>query len=129
MTDTDTLTVTGLVSTIPRHLVTSGGLAVTTFRLASTQRRYDDIAHEWVNSGTNWYTVACYRDLAVNVISSIERGHCVIVTGGVHIREWDEGDRTGVSVELVAKTIGHDLSTGTAVFTRSSRPTAHVAVA
>ena len=38
---TDTITLTGLVATTPRHLVTSEGLPITSFRLASTQRRYD----------------------------------------------------------------------------------------
>ena len=37
----DTLAVSGIVATTPRHIVTSEGLAITSFRLASTQRRFD----------------------------------------------------------------------------------------
>ena len=37
----DAITLTGLVATNPRHLVTSEGLPITSFRLASTQRRFD----------------------------------------------------------------------------------------
>ena len=46
---TDTLTLTGLVATTPRHLVTSEGLPITSFRLASTQRRYDRGAAKWID--------------------------------------------------------------------------------
>ncbi len=45
----DTITLTGLVATTPRHLVTSTGLPITTFRLASTQRRYDRAQQKWVD--------------------------------------------------------------------------------
>jgi single-strand DNA-binding protein len=38
---TDNITLTGLVATTPRHLTTSEGLAITSFRLASSQRRFD----------------------------------------------------------------------------------------
>jgi single-strand DNA-binding protein len=51
---TDTLTLIGLVATIPRHLVTSEGLAITSFRLASTQRRFDRTKNQWVDGETNW---------------------------------------------------------------------------
>jgi len=46
---TDAITVTGLVATTPRHLVTSEGLPITSFRLASTQRRYDRGAQKWID--------------------------------------------------------------------------------
>ena len=35
------ITVTGLVATTPRHLVTADNLPITSFRLASSQRRFD----------------------------------------------------------------------------------------
>ena len=44
---TDHLTLTGLVATTPRHVVTTEGLAITSFRLASQQRRYDRSSQQW----------------------------------------------------------------------------------
>jgi single-strand DNA-binding protein len=49
---TDTITLSGLVATTPRHLVTSEGLPITSFRLASTQRRYDRGTQKWIDGET-----------------------------------------------------------------------------
>jgi single-stranded DNA-binding protein len=46
---TDTITLTGIVATIPRVLKTSDDLAITSFRLASTQRRFDRNRNRWVD--------------------------------------------------------------------------------
>jgi len=54
----DIITVTGIVATTPRHLVTSSGLAISSFRLASGQRRFDRAKQTWVDAETNWYTVS-----------------------------------------------------------------------
>jgi single-strand DNA-binding protein len=116
---TDTLTLTGLVATTPRHLVTSEGLPITSFRLASTQRRYDRERQAWVDGDTNWYTVTCFRQLAINVVGSIAKGQRIVVTGRLRVRDWQTGDRAGTNVEIDADAIGHDLAWGTSVYTRS----------
>jgi len=53
----DNLTLAGLVTPTPRHLLTSEGLPITSFRLASTQRRFDKAIEKWIDGDTNWYTV------------------------------------------------------------------------
>lgn len=116
---TDTLTLTGLVATTPRHLVTSEGLPITSFRLASTQRRYDRGAAKWIDGETNWYTVTCFRQLAINVVGSIAKGQRIVVVGRLRVRDWENGDRAGTTVEIDADALGHDLAWGSAVFTRS----------
>ena len=116
---TDTITLTGLVATQPRHIVTSEGLAITSFRLASNQRRFDRGQNAWVDGDTNWYTITAFRQLGVHAASSIEKGQRVIVTGRVRIRDWESGEKNGTSIEIDAEAIGHDLSWGRATFTRS----------
>ncbi len=116
---TDTITLTGLVATTPRHLVTSEGLPITSFRLASTQRRYDRGAQKWIDGETNWYTITAFRQLAVNVVGSVNKGQRVVVSGKLRVRDWESGDRAGTTVEVDADALGHDLSWGTSVFTRS----------
>jgi len=117
----DNVTLSGLVATSPRHLITSEGLEITSFRLASTQRRYDAGKNEWVDGETNWYTVTCFRDLAVNAQASLVKGQRVIVVGRLRIRNWQTEDKTGTNVEVEADTIGHDLRFGSAEFTRRPR--------
>jgi single-strand DNA-binding protein len=115
---TDTITLTGFVATVPNHLVTGEGLPITSFRLASTQRRFDRSRNQWVDNGTNWYTVTSFRQLALNANSSIRKGERVIVTGRLRIRDWAAGEKVGTSIEIDADSIGHDLTWGTASFTR-----------
>jgi single-strand DNA-binding protein len=116
----DILTLTGLVATTPTHLVTGAGLSITHFRLASSQRRYDRAKQEWVDGETNWYTVTAFRQLATNVINSVQKGQRIVVTGRLKVRDWTAGDKKGTNIELDAEALGHDLSWGTAVFTRSA---------
>lgn len=115
------MTLIGLVATAPRHLVTSEGLPITSFRLASNQRRFDNPTGKWMDAGTNWYTVSTFRDLALNVAGSIHKGDRIVVTGRLRISDWSVGERKGTSIELDATAIGHDLSWGKSSFTRSIR--------
>ena len=116
---TDTITLTGLVATDPRHIVTSEGLAITSFRLASAQRRYDKSTSKWVDGETNWYSITCFRQLAINASGSLSKGERIIVTGRQRIRTWDNGERTGMTVDVEADALGHDLLWGTTTFVRS----------
>jgi single-strand DNA-binding protein len=115
----DDITLTGLVATTPRHLVTSEGLQITSFRLASTQRRYDSGKSEWVDADTNWYTITAFRELAVNIVGSIVKGKRVIVTGRLRIRDWQADEKSCTSVEVEADTLGHDLRFEEAQYTRT----------
>lgn len=121
---TENLSVSGLVATEPRHIVTSEGLAITSFRLAALQRKYDREIGQWREDGTNWYTVSAFRGLATNVASSVSKGQRVLVSGRLKVRDWDTGERSGISVDIEAEAIGHDLTFGTTTFERNRLPEA-----
>lgn len=116
---TEQITTTGLIATTPRHLVTQDGLPITSFRLASSQRRFDRNQSKWVDGETNWYTVTAFRELAINAAGSLNKGDRILVTGTLRIRDWDNGERAGTSVEVEATAIGHDLTWGSSDFTRT----------
>lgn len=120
----DTITLTGLVATPPKHIVTGENLQITSFRLASTQRKFDRTEQKWVDVDTNWYTVTAFRTLAANAIGSILKGQRVIVTGRLRVREWENGEKSGITVEVDADSLGHDLTFGTSNFTRTPAATA-----
>ncbi|MGI9143008.1 MAG: single-stranded DNA-binding protein [Fluviibacter sp.] len=113
------ITVQGLVATTPRHLVTQDGLPITSFRLASSHRRFDRTLNKWVDGETNWFTITSFRQLAINVAGSISKGERITVSGKLRVRDWDNGERAGTSVEIEADAIGHDLTWGTSIFTRT----------
>ena len=118
----DHVTVHGLVATEPRHLTTKDGLDITSFRLAAMQRRFDRQLGKWRDDGTNWYSVASFRILAKNAAASLEKGHRVIVSGRLKVREWDAGEKSGISVDIEADSIGHDLLWGSTTFERNTMP-------
>lgn len=117
----DTVTIIGKVATDPVLAQTGGGVPVTNFRLASTHRRYDQATASWVDAGTNWYSVAAYRQLGEHAKASLRTGDSVIVAGRLRIRTWESNGKQGTSVDIDAEAVGHDLRWGTTAYLRSSR--------
>ncbi len=120
----DTITVVGMIATEPKHVVTREDLRITSFRLASQQRRYDRAQGKWVDAETNWFTVTAFRGLAENAEASLKKGDRVIVRGRLRVRGWTSGEKSGITVEIEADAIGHDLAWGTSEFHRVPRGTA-----
>jgi single-strand DNA-binding protein len=89
------------------------------FRLASSERKYDYSKKRWIDGQTNWYTITLHNQIAVNAHASINKGDRIIVLGNLLILDWDNGERAGTSIEIEAEAIGHDLAWGTGVFTRT----------
>lgn len=113
------ISVTGLIATTPRHLVTQEGLPITSFRLASAQRRFDKGQNKWIDADTNWFTVSVFRQLAINAAQSLSKGDRVVLHGRLRVRDWDNGERSGTTVEIEADALGQDLNWGVSQFTRT----------
>ena len=96
--------------------------SVVNFRVGSTpriRRRNGD----WVDGQTSWFSVSCWRGLAENLCDSVRKGDPVVVHGRLRTDVWErEGGATSTTYVVEAMYVGHDLSRGTAKFTRSSRP-------
>jgi single-strand DNA-binding protein len=102
----------------------AGDAPVASFRVASTPRRFQRSTESWVDGATQWYTVTAWRALAENCQKSLRRGDPVVVHGRLTVSSWV--GRDGVeqtTLEIEATHVGHDLSRGTAVFTRAPKPT------
>ncbi|MFB6894456.1 single-stranded DNA-binding protein [Kitasatospora sp. NPDC056327] len=110
------VTVIGNVATEVTYAQTPNGVPVANFRLASTERRYDRARDGWVDGETQWLTVTAWRALAGHLIDSLAKGDPVVVSGRLRVREWTEGEVKRSRVEIDARSVGHDLSRGTARF-------------
>lgn len=117
----DTVTILGRVGNDPIRSETTTGVPVINFRVASPQRRYDSKTQEWVETGTNWYNVSAFRQLAEHAKASLHSGDGVIVTGRLKVRAWENNGRKGTSVDLEADAIGHDLRWGSSAFAKAAR--------
>jgi single-strand DNA-binding protein len=122
------MTVVGNVVDDPKMRLTKNGHGVTNFRMASTSRRYDREHETYVDNSTLFVNVTCWRAMAENVATSLRKGQPVIVTGRYYSREYTVNEVVRVAYELEASAVGHDLSRGTAEFTKVFRSQASTQV-
>ncbi|MBV9383388.1 MAG: single-stranded DNA-binding protein [Streptosporangiaceae bacterium] len=97
-------------------------------RVGSTTRKVDRETGEWRDADTSYYTVTCWRRLAVNVTASLRKGDPVLVKGKFQTRTWnDDSGRPRMEIEIEADTVGHDLGQGWAHFQRNPRVPPNIA--
>jgi single-strand DNA-binding protein len=92
---------------------------LTSFRLATTSRYYDREAQEWTDGRTEWFSVKVFRSAAITVAESIKKGQPVTVTGRFRTHEWESDEGMRMDLVIDASSVGHDLTRGTASFTRA----------
>lgn len=119
---TNLVTVIGTIATDPRLLGGDDRVACCTFRVASSERRYDRERREWIDGQTNWYTVNAFRGLAAHSKESFGKGDRIVVHGRLRIKYWEKAEKSGISVEVDADALGHDLRWGTSKFTKTVGP-------
>ncbi|GLZ76050.1 single-stranded DNA-binding protein [Actinorhabdospora filicis] len=114
------ITLIGDVTTKPvRHTSAPDGASLVEFGLAAKSRRHTR-GDAWPEDETLSMRVLARRELGERVFASVSRGDPVIVHGSFHGRESPDpvtGRRRTV-YEVEALHVGHDLSRGTAVFSR-----------
>ncbi|MEV6109954.1 single-stranded DNA-binding protein [Streptomyces sp. NPDC051940] len=115
------VTVVGNVATAPDFRISQNGTPAVRFRLASTERRFDQAANTWVDGQTSFYTVWAYRALAEHVASSLSVGDPVILQGRLRVRDWEHEGKQYADTQIDASAIGHDLARGTSAFHRAAR--------
>lgn len=120
MNDTMVTLVGNLVDD-PKLHTTDGGAEVAGFRVASTARRFDRAEQRWVDGGSLFLSVSCWRALGANAAASLRRGDPVVVTGRLTTRTYEKDGQTRSVPELEALALGPDLARGTAVFRRAPR--------
>jgi len=121
MTET-VLHVVGHVGTDVDHRKVGEGTDLSTFRLATTPRRWDRTQRAYVDGTTTWFTVQCWRSLAAHVRDSIRRGDPVLVIGRLKTEEWTKDDVRNSRIVLEATNVGHDLTRGVSAFRKAPRP-------
>ncbi|GAB3037279.1 single-stranded DNA-binding protein 1 [Nocardioides flavus (ex Wang et al. 2016)] len=94
------------------------GRAVASFRLACTPTRYRD--GEWVKGTTSWHTVKAWNRLGRHVAASLRNGDPVVVHGRLVADVWEREGKQQTSFEVVASSVGHDLTHGTTAFTKAA---------
>jgi len=113
------ITIVGNIGSDPERRQTGSGVTVASFRVACTERRFDEKTGAWVDGSVSWYRVSAFRRLGENALTSLRKGERIIVTGRLRLREWQAGDKRGMEAEIDADALGHDLLWGSTTFHRT----------
>lgn len=120
------VTVVGNVVSEVRSAVTRNGTVVASFRIVSSERRFDRATGEWSDGEAMYLGVSCWRAMAENVAASVHKGDPVVVNGRLRVRDWEKDGKRGREIEVDAASVGHDLARGISTFARTARRSAAV---
>ncbi|WP_419150656.1 single-stranded DNA-binding protein [Nocardia vinacea] len=117
-----TITVIGNITADPELVVTTSGVPVAHFTVASTPRYLDRTTNEWKDGEALFMRCNVWREAAEHAVQSLSRGARVSVTGRLKQRSYQtaEGDKRTV-VELEADEVAASLRYATAKITRADR--------
>ena len=123
MSQDNQITLRGYLTAEPKlHQKTPTATPVTEIRVGSTPRRLNRETGEWHDAPTSYYTVKCWRRLAINAASSLHKGDMVVVRGRFYMSNWvDSQQRPRSTLEIEADSLGHDLAYGWSHFLRGTR--------
>ncbi len=117
---------TALVGNVVTHPVRRSlpsGRQLVTFRMASTARRLDRASGDWVDNGTVYVTVNCWRRLVEGVGASLSVGDPILVYGQLRLSEYRTREgHSRQDLELRASAVGPDLGRCTASVVRRGGP-------
>jgi single-strand DNA-binding protein len=130
MSQENQITLRGFVTAEPKfRQTTQTATPLAEIRVGSTPRRLDRETGEWRESPTTYYTVKCWRRLAINAASSLHKGDMVLVRGRFSVHSWvDNQQRPRETIEIEADSLGHDLAYGWSHFLRGSHPSSRAGV-
>jgi single-strand DNA-binding protein len=116
------ITICGSVASPVTHTKVGTGFSRAKFRLFTAERVWDPEERRWGDGAKMFLSVTCWRMLADNALTSLNRGDPVVVTGRLTIREFEHDGKVDHLVEVEATAIGPNLALCTAspVRTRST---------
>jgi single-strand DNA-binding protein len=123
MSQDNHITLRGYLTAEPKlYQKTLTATPVTEIRVGSTPRRLNRETGEWYDAPASYFTVKCWRRLAINAASSLHKGDMVVVRGRVYMNHWVDGQQRQQSrMEIEADSLGHDLAYGWSRFLRGTR--------
>jgi single-strand DNA-binding protein len=112
----------GYLATEPRFKKVAGDVSSAKLRLAYSARWRNRETGEWSDGPTTFVNVQCWRNLADNVTTCLRKGEPILVFGRLRIRRYNDAEGNARAVtEIEAISVGHDLTRGTAHFSRNLR--------
>ena len=116
------VTVQGGLTAEPELRYSSGGVAIASGTIASTDRYLDRQTNEWKDGKKLYLRWSAFKELAENIAASrLDKGAQVTVTGKLHTREYQDRDgQNRSSTELEVTDFSVSLRKATVQVTRTS---------
>lgn len=116
------VTVMGRLTADPTWGHTKNRDVFANFDVAVNHGYYDRERQQYIETGSSFFSVSTFRNLAINAVESLKKGTPVVVQGRLRLVKWDSGEKHGTTARIEASALGPDLNFGQADFTKISRP-------
>lgn len=100
------ITINGNLTADPDLRFTPSGAAVASFTVASTPRRYDKNAGEWIDGDTVFLKVNAWRELGEGAADALKKGDSVIVSGKLTQRSYEKDGEKRTVFEIDPTDVG-----------------------
>ena len=115
MANDTTITVIGNLTADPELRFTQSGVAVASFTIASTPRKFNRQTNEWEDEEALFMRCSIWREAAEHVSESLEKGSRVIAQGRLKQRSFtDREGNNRTSIELDVDEVGPSTKYATA---------------
>lgn len=95
----------------PELRFSQSGTAVARLRVVASDRRKNPQTDEWEDGDQLWLDVTCFKQLAENIVESVQKGDLLLIQGRLRTEEWDdrESGQKRSKVSLIADVIAASL--------------------
>jgi single-strand DNA-binding protein len=85
-----TITLTGRLVASPELRFSGSGVAVAAFTIVTSRRVKDPASGEWSDADTTYWDCKAFKQLAENIVESLDKGLEVIAVGRVVQESWED---------------------------------------
>ena len=117
--DAATVTIVGRAGTNPMVSASPKGDRVT-FRVISTERRFDEARQDWVDGDEYGVSVVCWRGLASAVLTTVRKGDPIVVIGRISTRKYEKNGVMEYFTDVKGDFVGLDVAKLGSRFSRST---------
>ena len=117
--DAATVTIVGRAGTNPMVSASPKGDRVT-FRVISTERRFDEARQDWVDGDEYGVSVVCWRGLASAVLTTVRKGDPIVVIGRISTRRYEKNGSVEYFTDVKGDFVGLDVAKLGSRFSRST---------
>lgn len=113
--------IVGTLVADPEMRFIPSGAAVVNFTVAANDRKFDKDRNEWVDGDPCFLRCSLWRQPAENVAESLRKGHRVLVTGHLKMRNYEKDGQKRTTFEVEVEEIGPSLKWATTTVAKASK--------